>query len=1288
MTPGDARDALLLSEASVHLVDAMFVLASVLTGTSQRRQLQDYLVSLGALPVLLRGLITVPWASAGASGAIVYPRIHGPDCKCMPDTEGPVQLMRLTHALMDRDAAAPGQRWLTRRRLMTEDELNRAFSRYGGVPSSGGSGGAALDGVPQRQSVPSFDGCGATGSASDCVFSCGPDGRCDRCRPLNEAALLLDFVPAAACRPWGWASARQSHGMCVSDGAAQLQQRQQGAACPPGCVCHAFVAGAVKVLRGVVLNAECSSSDSGVGLVCGGSSSGTGSSSADAGGMCVIVRDPVMRGLNAAWEEPFDLHDIDIDIGGDIGSGSAALSPSNTGAQRNECPPLDPGLTIDATAAMLCGSSSDQQQHPQQQWLDSHTSPHVASSARELRTLLAAARSPPSTRKTSGAAASTSSSSTAVRRAGAASAPREVGNTASANANAATSSVSPPASSSSSSAVQGGIPQLQLQHRVPAELADDPSAGTAEGLSTAGTEVAPPSPSHGSPHSPLAPRGIASLVCIALRASLPTSPYRMWLASIAESFVRGSPRPVREWAGLGHGLLATVMGTVMDSMASAEEAAARKQRQRDTALALQLSGSPTTAAPATATADAVELTASDRFSATPSDHSGGEHGGADNAVSGGGDGDTSRSSGGSGDGAGDDSPRSAGSGVAEDDGYDEHKHSLQCLLDMLGELVKRSPASLAQWDVVEREWLARRQQQQQQRSRTFVCVDSPVVQSTNHSDASVANEREPSTVVVAPLACTAAETYDDALLRYACNRLDDSNVMLRSLCLTEDWAYGLVAADRAVAGDAAAGSISPSSPREASTSPSASALASTADDADACANSADTVPTAFASVGFAATTSPADCSDIVGAQWSWESLSSITATLLSSAVSRTYSTAVVPAAVAELHSACATFYSADPPRSLPPHHAPAAAAPSSSITCSHRTLYPLSTMHIPALRSTPLTFIRHYRLPLLLSLMAGLPAVSSFSREDLCMLNSALVVFMTAHRHCALPGLVAQLREYAAAVQAEDEADVRNTQATTAATGDSSSSGGGGVGGGGCSGNTTGRVIRLPRVPGAGPIAKVAAGAAATSSYSTLREDDSTLGAVALSGATAAAAPSSFSRVLDKFFRLLCFWLEYYSLREADRTQLRFFGYGFVEWRAVVRGLLGLDPVTETAAAAAAAAPATADTVAYSEADPSRQSLDAGGWSLGQTEALSRWIHACGERHRTHWCGAGTGSTNVATSEAVTAEAPAAESEQAARTSTGAAPQCAAALPAASVPHGPLGPRCQLYWSLCRLGPV
>lgn len=90
-----------------------------------------------------------------------------------------------------------------------------------------------------------------------------------------------------------------------------------------------------------------------------------------------------------------------------------------------------------------------------------------------------------------------------------------------------------------------------------------------------------------------------------------------------------------------------------------------------------------------------------------------------------------------------------------------------------------------------------------------------------------------------------------------------------------------------------------------------------------------------------------------------------------------------------------------------------AGAPIPSAARPAAALY--ASMNASALAHPLFSFLRQYRVPLLYALM-GAVTVDTVGHDNLCVLNTALLVFVSAHRHGALPALVAQLRAYQGAV--------------------------------------------------------------------------------------------------------------------------------------------------------------------------------------------------------------------------------------------------------------------------------
>ena len=203
-----------------------------------------------------------------------------------------------------------------------------------------------------------------------------------------------------------------------------------------------------------------------------------------------------------------------------------------------------------------------------------------------------------------------------------------------------------------------------------------------------------------------------------------------------------------------------------------------------------------------------------------------------------------------------------------------------------------------------------------------------------------------------------------------------------------------------------------------------------------------------------------------------------------------------------------------------------------------------------------LCFLRRLRVPLLYALM-GAVTVDTVGHDNLCNLNTALLFFVTAHRHGALPALVAQLRAHE---------DSLAPAAASAAAGRASPP------------------LRLPSLKDPVSLAFLlavpsisvteatacpsAGGDACSTAAPVLAPETSIPPSSHAVGAAAAAGAASTGSVLESFAHLLTFWLEYNSLRERDRRAMRSMTqYNYAESRAVVRGLLGLPVVTPLSAA-------------------------------------------------------------------------------------------------------------------------
>jgi hypothetical protein len=175
-TVPDLASAWVEATVSRHRNDIWFLLSSFLGG-SKRRQLQDYIAGCGFLPAVLIKVLEVNWCN-GASGPL--PRIHGPTCTCRHDDAEAVNLLRFLHALEDRDAESSVNRWLSRRRFMSQEELRRAFTIYGYKRPC--DGGAFMQDVMLQDN----------------------DANAAAHGKLDEWSVLLESVRPSGARPWGW----------------------------------------------------------------------------------------------------------------------------------------------------------------------------------------------------------------------------------------------------------------------------------------------------------------------------------------------------------------------------------------------------------------------------------------------------------------------------------------------------------------------------------------------------------------------------------------------------------------------------------------------------------------------------------------------------------------------------------------------------------------------------------------------------------------------------------------------------------------------------------------------------------------------------------------------------------------------------------------------------------------------------------------------------------------------------------------------------------------------------
>ena len=284
--------ALLAMRAKGHVSEVAFLLSALLSG-GKRHQLQDMLVAHGALPIMSTLLHATDWAFSAADTPL--PRLHGPHCTCRPETAGTVQVLRLLYCLLDRDCDSTVQRWLPRRRMLTDGEVTHAYAAY--TPGVAVAAVApVLAALPWAAAVMPRRWLHADTSA-DTAAAVARGG-------VNEAPVMTTMVRNSQARPWGWVSSSSA----ATDGVPTTATDSA-----------TFTAAAVA-------------------SVVGGAG---GSASSAPPHLTLYVQDPVLCSRNAAGGKPFDVDAIDSDSEGGGGSGG--------GGCRHLTP--DAALTVDGVAA-------------------------------------------------------------------------------------------------------------------------------------------------------------------------------------------------------------------------------------------------------------------------------------------------------------------------------------------------------------------------------------------------------------------------------------------------------------------------------------------------------------------------------------------------------------------------------------------------------------------------------------------------------------------------------------------------------------------------------------------------------------------------------------------------------------------------------------------------------------------------------------------------------------------------------------------------------------------------
>lgn len=928
---GSQRLALMLATIQPRRSEAIFVLASLMAGTG-RRQLQDFIAAAGGLAYLARALVSVDWLfDPGASNP--PPRLHGPTCECRPETEGAIQLLRLTLCVADRDCESCVHRWLPRRRFMTGAEVRRAFKRYG-RGSGGGTGASDFDGHDD-------------GDAS----------------PVDESSVLLEGIRLSSCRPWGWSVEQPGNGSNGSNSGSGKGCHDAGSKLvllPVGSVDQC-----VRAAHAAVWGHDRSALEAGL----------SSDAAPSAPPPLLVLADPVLTAShrNSSGRKPFDVNAIDSDsdvedMGAGLGYGSDVHDHDGSDALRLQAAGAGEPWP---TAAVTTYEQLKRAQHRPSTELD----PRVSIDA--VITAL-----PPNNQIV-----------TALEKA------RDARNPAVASA---------------------------------AEL-----------------------------HGTGIPRGTSSLLLTALVLASQRSPYRGWLSSVCESFLRGAPLPVRQWAG-GHGLATYLVHRLLTEHAvkficAAHGMAAPEDRDRPTtSTVIDQEASQQHAS-------RIAATRAHYASATENDaHVSEQEAGRSDHQS-----DTDV-----------DTPHShdhhGGHGSEDDD--EEESFSLQGMFDTLADVVRRNRDGLLLAMEADANWAASvipglRQHKHQRQRAAGEEGSTAAAAAATAGDGSDAHNSSTSFASPDHATCTAHDV-DQAvagspIMRLACSRLPDAAVFIRCLLASEDWAHGAVAAEAVV-------NV-------------ASPLDHVADDAGA----SERVKEGTGGTGN---------DRFSGHKWSLRSLAESTVRITAPATSETPTTATPP-----------PWYG-----------------------CIDET----------ALSTTSLSFLRQYRIPLLYGLMQSV-SLDTVQQDNLCVVSTALLVFVTAHRHGGLPALVRHLHDYDAHVRAWGDGDAwarANPPLRLPTLSDD---------------------LLPPAVHGQRFGAEgIAAGECGVATAGLVSSDD---GAPA-PGSQAPGCPAlgvtsgSNSPVLRSFARCLVFWLEYHSLRDRDRRALAVHAmYSYPEWRVVARGLLGLD---------------------------------------------------------------------------------------------------------------------------------
>jgi hypothetical protein len=1285
----------LLTVISSHKTEVAFMIATLMAGI-KRRPVQDFLTSAGALPILARAMCSTNWLYD--PGSSPPPRLHGPTCECRPETAKTIQTMRLLYTMLDRDAESPVQRWLSRRRFMTEGELAWVFTHYSARPASCGSAqlapwefdmsdyAARLPWLRRCMPARLFAASAAPAVTDASVTTDGrraadkrtmadagsaataPDSPLDD--PADESSVLVDGLRLGACRPSGWIAATIDGAAAVREALAAVESqsgRVPVALLPPsrvtadaaGAMLHvwrATQAGPALQRRLLPLvapqRAEALGSDAALTTraLSFGSESGTLTAAAEVrpigeGGSLAAatealpriglhICDPVLVGRNAAGLRAFDVNDIDDDHEEDDSSwgavrtwGAASLHPPQYGS---------------ATAHVSAAAPSPSR------GADGRPGPSASPPPSTVRVL---PRPDPAL------------TIDAVCR--------------------------------SATAGEDALQALAL-------------AMSTQDAGPWARELAP------------RPRGVVSLLLHALVLCTPRAPFRGWLCSCVETFLRHAPEPARRWA-CAHGLVRFLTRSLLseyafpdikaahgladhpsdpDALAAAARRAKAQERERAAAAreARALGRRVLTDEPAGAAgAGGAAGAAAGGLRVLPQLAAGAGAGAGAGARRGANDTDSDSTD-------DDEEQDEEESAVEEEDGNEEEddedeedeeaggdtcgggddeeevtsKLSLQSLFDVLGECVRRNPAALGELILFDGEWTvatvpglgARKAAaaaaasvaeaagaegeaavdggalhamvdeaggsatgsaasaaafagaepafpprafstsptsplpaqtslaadpnpegfawcdafaapQRAPKPDAAAAFDDAAVGAAAKAPPAVAGARDVASVPppsthgtggsTATLAAAGVALQATTLFRLACDRLQDANVFLRALMRCEDWAFGVCGASAAVGGCQLPQQQMPQQSQLQHVRP---ARQLPGDAAGSLYSERQAHP------------------------WSWEQLAAHSQHMLRD---RMVSRAAAAAAAACVH---VTGGSGRPPI--------AALLPPTAVGAATRLSAPLprpaawySAVDEGTLTAPSIAHLTQFRIPLVWGLISAV-SVRTLTQETLCCINTGIMPFVMAHRHGALPALVAELKAHAAWLAAQEARYTASQQSQRAAAtapptpsargklpaaaGSSASEAAGSMHrGASCSVpavDAAGLPRRLPSLSdallfaqpqrttttgaeGAGAGAGAGDDAAATTlptSAVTMAAFPSSAAAAGVGAGAGAPTPPQGSQlparaILRNWRATLQWWLEYYSTRERDRRLIRLSsGYSYEEYRAVARALLGLHP--------------------------------------------------------------------------------------------------------------------------------